>query len=214
VRNLTFILGLLAALAFVAMAPASVSAEAIAIKGTESGGPNPAGGLITCVTPPGMAPVMVPRVNQSQGTFEGLGKATTVLVHESCAVTARGVETVAHGIRTFDSGEWYISWNGIVNPATGALTIEGLTLDFGTGRFAGATASLSASGTVDATGKLEYTVTGTLSTAAIAPPSTGDGGLSSSEPDSTDGSFASWAAIAAAAGLSVLFAARAVRVRS
>jgi hypothetical protein len=195
------------------MAPASVSAEAIAIKGTESGGPDPAGGLITCVTPPGMAPVMVPRVNQSQGTFEGLGKATTVLVHESCVVTARGVETVAHGIRTFDSGEWYLSWNGILNPATGALTIEGLRLDFGTGRFAGATASLSASGTVDPAGKLQYTVTGTLSTATIAPPSTGDGGLSGSNTNGT-GSYASWAAIAAAAGLSVLFAARSARVRN
>jgi hypothetical protein len=196
------------------MAPASVSAEAIAVKGTESGGPNPAGGFITCVTPAGVAPVMVPRVSQSQGTFEGLGKATTVLVNESCAVTARGVETAGHGIRTFDSGEWYLSWTGIHNPATSALTIEGLTLDFGTGRFAGATASLSASGTVDAaTGKLEYTVTGTLSTAAIAPPSTGDGGLSSSNTNGS-GSFASWAAIAAAAGLSILFAARAARVRN
>jgi hypothetical protein len=192
-------------LVLAAMAPAPASAEAITINATATMVPAPAGGFITCVTPPGVDPLVMARVSHADETFEGLGAATTVQTIESCALSATGLNLVGHAIRTFDNGEkWYVSWTTTVDPVTGAFVVHGHGLDRGTGRFAGATASLEATGTFDlATGNGEYTITGTVNTATFAPPSTGDAGLADT---GSDDSYAAWTAIAAVFALSVLFA--------
>jgi hypothetical protein len=204
---------LIAALSAAALTARTASAEEITINATGTMAPAPTGGFITCVTPPGVDPLVVPRVLHAQESFEGLGEATMVGVYESCAVTSVGLEFVGHSIRTFEDGsKWYVSWTGTVDPTTGALVVHGHDIDRGTGRFAGATAALEASGTFDAsTAAGEYTITGTVNTATFAPPSTGDGGLADA---SGDNAYIAWTAIAAAFALSMLFAVKAGRVQA
>jgi hypothetical protein len=200
------------ALALAAIVTAPASAEEIAIHATATMAPAPAGGFITCVMPAGVDPLVMARVSHAQETFDNLGEATTVQTIESCTLTANGLDLVGHAIRTFATGEkWYVSWTTTVDPVTGAFVVHGHDLDSGTGRFSGASASLEATGTFDlTTGNGEYTITGTVTTATIAPPGTGDAGLADR---GAEDALAAWAAIAAACALSILFAARTTSVR-
>jgi hypothetical protein len=204
---------LIAALSVAALTARTASAEEITINATGTMAPAPAGGFITCVTPPGVDPIVLARVSHAEETFEGLGAATTVQTFESCALTDTGLNFVGHAIRTFDNGDkWYVSWTTTLDPITGAFVVHGHGLDFGTGRFAAASASVDATGSFDlTTGNGEYTITGTVNTATFAPPSTGDAGLADS---SGDDAHAAWAAIAAAIALCALFAVSAGRVHS
>jgi hypothetical protein len=183
---------LILAVSMAALAPRTASAEEITIHATATMTPAPAGGFITCVTPPGVDPIVMARVSHAEETFEGLGSAATVQTIESCALTATGLNLVGHAIRTFDNGDkWYVSWTTTVDPVTGAFVVHGHGLDRGTGQFAGATASLEATGTFDlTTGNGEYTITGSVTTATISPPSTGDGGLKDDTPGAGHGYLA------------------------
>lgn len=128
--------------------------------------------LTVCDLPAGYSgdPVALPTLAVGEGQQTYLGRATTAITTEYCALTPAGVLAGGHVINTAADGASLNGvWDALITPPTFVFVENGkaapIVVDGGTGRFEGASGYSSGTGTVDlATGAGTFSVRGWIST--------------------------------------------------
>lgn len=143
------------------------AAELVAVPFSARADFSAAPGTATLYCAPAALELGPPQEYVGVGTATHMGKSTVTLAFDECAFDPTGATYFAatgHAVVTAANGdELWSTWT-LTQQLDGSFTIDALAIVGGTGRFAGATGTLTGAGSIDL-GTFEgyYTLTGSIS---------------------------------------------------